>query len=292
MKARLIAPLLLAMSLLVNASAQKLPSAIPFTMASDTGLMMVPGKTGPGNTSSFAFNTGAGLTVLAQSLVDKLGGKPVGQYTGFRLTGERLDLQLYIIPELSIGPITQKQVLVGAWDGLDKAHLNGIIALSFFRSQPFSLDFQHNQLIFETDISLAHRRSAGNLVPIQLDDQRGISLDLFAPFLVGSHAAQCEVDTGSQGYIFSSRYMKLLGMDANSSAVRKTEHTSILGNKEVRNHAIVPTLQLDGNPSTAHQEAHALFEDIIYDCNIGIDFWVGRLVTFDIPDKTLILSLK
>lgn len=292
MKARLIAALSLAMSLHNIASAQKLPSAIPFTIASDTGLVMVSGTTGPGDASSFAFDTGAGLTILAQSLVDKLGGKPVGQFTGFRLTGERLDLQLYIIPELSIGPITQRQVLVGAWGGLDKAHLSGIIALSFFRNQPFSLDFQHHQLFFETDTSLAHRRSAGNAVPIQLNDQRGISLDVFAPFLVDSHAAQCEVDTGSQGYIFSSRYMKLLGLGPHSSAVRKTEHTSILGNKEFRYHATVPTLQLDGNPSTANQEAHALFEDIIYDCNIGIDFWVDRLITFDIPGKTLIVALK
>jgi hypothetical protein len=86
--------------------------------------------------------------------------------------------------------------------------------------------------------------------------------------------------------------MKLLGLGPHSSAVRKTEHTSILGNKEFRYHATVPTLQLDGNPSTANQEAHALFEDIIYDCNIGIDFWVDRLITFDIPGKTLIVALK
>jgi hypothetical protein len=292
MKARLIAFLSLATTLVGIASAQRIPPAVPFTIASDTGLMMIAGATGPQNVSSFVFDTGAGLTVLAQSLVDKLGGKPAGQYTGFRLSGERLDVQLYIIPELSIGPVTQRQVLVGGWDGLDKLHLSGIIALSFFRNQPFTLDFQHQQLFFETGISLAHRRSTGNLVSIQLDDQRGISLDIFAPFLVSSHPAQCEVDTGSQGNIFSSRYMKLLGLDANSSGVRKSEHTSILGNKEYRYNATLPTLQLEGNPSTAQQQTPTLFEDIIYDCNVGIGFWAGHLVTFDIPDKVLIVSVR
>lgn len=188
------------------------------------------------------------------------------------VTGERLDVQLYIIPELSIGPVTQKQVLVGARNGLNKFHLDGIIAFSFFRNQPFTLDFQHHQFLVETRASLAHRRNARVPVSIQLDDQRGVSLDVFAPFLADSQPGECELDTGSQGYIFSSRYMKRLRLDTNGSVVKKSEHISILGNKELRYNPTFPALQLDGNPSTTRQEAPAVFEDIIYDCNIGTDF--------------------
>jgi aromatic ring-cleaving dioxygenase len=48
-----------------------------------------------------------GVSVLSKSLVDKLGEKPTGQFTGFRMIGERLDVQLYTISELRVGPMVQ-----------------------------------------------------------------------------------------------------------------------------------------------------------------------------------------
>jgi hypothetical protein len=147
MKARLLMLLLVAISCAsVTGQAQELPVSMPFTIATDTNLLMIPSAS-PG-APSFALDTGGGVSVLAKSLVEKLGGQSYGTFTGFRLTGERLDLELYKVPELRVGPIVQRQVVVAEWDGLDKLHLDGIIALDFFRAQPFTLDFQHHQIIF------------------------------------------------------------------------------------------------------------------------------------------------
>jgi hypothetical protein len=273
------------------AASQKSPEHIPF-LRSDDGILMIQGSVGTENQYSFILDTGAGLSVLSQSLVDKLGGKRAGQFTGFRMTGERLDVQLYTIPELRVGTIMRKSALVGAWDGLDKLHIDGIISLNFFRDQPITLNFEHKQLIFETPASLAQRRDSGRAVPVRLDDQRGISLELFAPFLVGSHSAECEVDTGSQGYTIQLRYMELLGLNKEGSNVKKFEHTSILGAKETRYTAALPSLALEGVPSDERQNARATFEELIYDCNIGSNYWTGRSVTFDVPGRTLIVSGK
>jgi Aspartyl protease len=272
-----------------TAATEKPPVSIPFTR-SESSVLMVSGSAGTGSQYSFILDTGAGFSVLLQSLVEKLGGKRAGQITGFRETGERLDVQLYTVPELQVGPIVRKPALVGAWDGLDKMHLDGIISLDFFRKQPITLDFKRNQLIFETPASLAGRRRSGAAVPVRFDDLRGISLDLFAPFLVATHPAECDVDTGSQGSVVAKRYMELLGLNKEDSTIKKSERTTILGNKETRYHAAVPSLALDGVPASARPNMPTMFEELIYDCVIGWDFWANRSVTFGVPDKLLILS--
>lgn len=274
----------------VATRAQTDSRSIPFTVSSETSLLMIPVSVGGDATIPFVLDTGSGVSVLSQSLVDKLGGKATGRFTGFRLTGERIDLQLFTIPQLRLGPIVQKNALVAGWDGLDKFHLAGMISLSFFRDLPFTLDFRSHQLVLETLSGLAARRKHGSVIRVQLDDMRGISLDLFAPFHMDGKAAECEVDTGSQGYVLASRYMSILGITAQSSGVEASEHTSILGKKEVRYRASAPSLRLDDSQMGTEDKSSVLFEDIIYDCNVGIDFWKDRVVTFDIPRREMVVS--
>ena len=51
-------------------------------------------------------------------------------------TSERVDVPLFVIPELSVGPMVKKDALVGSWDVLDKFHFDGIISANDFRRQP------------------------------------------------------------------------------------------------------------------------------------------------------------
>jgi hypothetical protein len=251
---------------------------------------MIPVSTGGAETTPFVLDTGSGVSVLSQSLVDRLGGEPAGRLTGFRLTGERMDLQLFTIPELRVGPIVRHNVVVAGWDGLDKFHLCGMIALDFFRDQAFTLDFSAKRLFFESQASLAERRRRGSVVKTRFDDMRGTSLDLFAPFRIEGKIAECEVDTGSQGYVFASRYMDVLGLTSKSSGVKESTHTTILGNTESRYNALVDSLTLGDTQIGSPAHPSILFEDIVYDCNIGIDFWLNKIVTFDRPDKQLVVS--
>jgi predicted aspartyl protease len=242
----------------VTPAGEKSPVSIPFTR-SELSVLMVSGSAGTGSQYSFILDTGAGVSVLSKSIVEKLGGKRAGQITGFRETGERLDIQLYTIPELQVGPVVSKPALVAGSDRLDKMHLDGIISLGFFRKQPITLDFKRNQLIFETPASLAERRRSGAAVPVRFDDHRGIGLDLFAPFLVANHPAECVVDTGSGGILVNKRYMELLGLNQDDSTIKKQERTTFLGNKETRYHATIPLLALDGAPASAHPNARIAF---------------------------------
>ena len=143
---------------------------------------MLPASLGGDQAVEVGLDTGAGVSVLSKSLVRKLGGRAAGAFTGFRLTGERLDLELFTIPSLRIGPVLQRNVLVAGWDELDKLHLAGLVSLSFFRDHPFTLDLPGRRLTFETAATLASRQKHGEIIPVQLNDMRGISIDLFAPF--------------------------------------------------------------------------------------------------------------
>jgi hypothetical protein len=198
------------------------PVSIPFTTNPD-GLVIVPATVGGTIPIHVIFDTGAGLDALATSLVERLHGKPSGQFSAFRMTGERLDIPLFIIPELSIGPMVKKDAVVASWDVLDKWHLDGIISVNDFRQQPFTFDFTNKVLVFETPKTLVQRRAQGKSSPLQFHDQRGIALDLFAQFLIGDLPGQCEIDTGSPSATVSMRYMASLGIDKDRKDVRKHE---------------------------------------------------------------------
>ncbi len=270
-------------------AAQSKGGTIAFTTNQD-GMPVIPVTAGEATTLSVILDTGGGLAVLAPSVIEKVHGVPAGQFTGFRMTGERLNIPLFTIPRLAIGPMEKKDVLVGSWDVLDKIHIDGIVSLSQFRDQPFTLDFGSKTLIFESAKTLAKRRANAVVSPIQLDDLRGISLDMFSQFLIAGHPGQCEVDTGSPISTVNTRYMKSLGIEPDGKDVRKVEKRTIAGAPEIRYDTRVSGITLAASPKIDIQHPQVSFVDIIYDCVVGVDFWAGKTLTVDIPNRQIMLS--
>ena len=269
--------------------AQPPARAVAFTTNSD-GMPIIPVTAGEATPLTLILDTGAGLAVLAPSVIEKVHGIPAGQFTGFRMTGERLDIPLFTIPRLVIGPMEKKDVLVGSWDVLDKLHLDGIVSLSQFKDQPFTLDFGNKLLIFENAKTLAQRRANAVVSPIQLDDFRGVSLDMFSQFLLAGRPGQCDIDTGSPISTVNIRYMKLLGVDPDSKDVRKVERKTIAGAPEIRYDTRLPEIALATAPKVDILHPQISFVDVIYDCVVGVDFWSGKALTVDIPDRQIMVS--
>jgi hypothetical protein len=286
---RTLAALFFACLISAPVLAKSKPVSIPFTTNSD-GMVILPATVGGTISAHVIFDTGAGLDILAPSLIEKVHGKPAGQFTGFRMTGERLDIPLFIVPELSVGPMEKKNALVGSWDVLDKLHLDGIVSLNDFREQPVTFDFVNKVVIFETADSLAQRRGAETSVPVRFDDQRGITLDVFADFLIGDQPAQCEIDTGSPSATVTSRYMEHLGIEKEGKGVRKIERRTVAGAMQTRYDTSLPQISLAAAPQISLAPAPASFSDIIYDCVVGLDFWSGRALTVDIPGRAILVS--
>jgi len=261
----------------------KKTTTLPFTTNSD-GLVIVSVVLGGEIHADVALDTGAGLDGLAPSIIEKLHGKPAGVFTAFRLGGERLDLPLFIIPELRIGPIVKRNALVASWAVFDQWHFGGVISMNDFRQQALTFDFPNKQIIFETSRSLRDRLNSGVPIPLKFDDERGIALDLFPEVLIGGQAGQCEMDTGTPDSAFSSRYMEPLGISKDGTGVTKQKSGAYL--------TTIPQIALGADPSIRQMQPKVEFGDIIYDCVLGVHFWSGRSVTVDIPNKRLIVSRK
>jgi len=273
----------------VSAFAGSKPVSVPFSINSD-GFVVVAATVGGSDAIHAILDTGAGLDVLAPSLIEKIHGMPAGHISVFRMNGERLDVPLFVIPELSVGPLVKKEVVVGSWDVLDKLSLAGIISIRDFRNDPITLDFVGKELIFETHRSLAKRRAEGKSSRLQLDDVRGVALDIFSSFLIGNQAGQCEIDTGSPNASVNTRYMPLMGIDRDSPGVHKQEKHSITGAPEVHYWTNVPEISLAAAPQLKLSPARVSFSNIIYDCVIGVDFWRDDLLTIDIADHQIIVT--
>jgi len=265
------------------------PTSVPFTTNTD-GMLIVPAILGTTIPLHVILDTGAGLDIVAPSLIRKVNGKAAGAFTGIRMTGDRVDVPLFVVPELAIGPIVRRNVVVGGWDTLDSLHIDGIISVNGLRHHPFTIDFADKVLTFETPQSLAQRRAAGHSTPLQLSDERGRALDLFAAFLIGNQPGECELDTGSQGTTVSTRYMAPLGVDTSSNDVVRRVRRTITGATEIRYVAGVTQVSLATGPDVGIANPRVTFSDIIYDCVIGTVFWSGRALTLDIPNRQMTVS--
>jgi hypothetical protein len=260
---------------------QKEAATLPFT-TNDDGLVIVPVVLGGTMHTDMFLDTGAGLDALAPSIVDKLHGKPAGVFTVFRMSGDRLDLPLFIIPELKIGPIVKTNALVSGWAVLDQWHFGGVISMNEFRQQPFTIDFPNKRITFETNRSLHDRLHSGTSVPLKFDDGRGVALDLFLDVLVGGQVGQCEMDTGTPDSAFNIRYMKPLGISKDGEDVTKLQSGDYL--------TTIPQIALGADPSIRQIRPKVEFGDIIYDCVLGVHFWSDRSVTIDLQNRRLIVS--
>jgi hypothetical protein len=287
-------PLLLAALMLVplRLLAQSEPAAagpvtIPFTLSD--GVLMIPATVGT-IPIHVILDTGAGLDILAPSLIARLHGRAAGSFSAHRMTGERIDVPLFEIPEIAVGAFVRKNVVVGGWDMLDTLHLEGIVSVNGFRQRPFTIDFGRGTLVLETPQSLNRRRAGGQVSPLKVDDYHGAALDLIATFRIGDEPGDCEIDTGSQSATVSLRYLVLLGVDTNSAEVRKRERRTIAGAREVSYGTSVSQIALASAPAIALRQPRVAFADIIYDCVIGTDFWAGRALTIDLAGGVLIVS--
>jgi Aspartyl protease len=265
------------------------PVVIPFTTTPD-GFVLIPATVAGNIPVHLILDTGAGFDVLAQSLVDRLQLKSTSQFTGFVMSGDRIDAPLYSMSTIAVGPMVRQNVAVGGLALLDQVHQDGILSMSAFRTQPITIDFVKHVIVLETPASLAVRRKAGTVAPLQFDDYRGIELDLFARFMLGSDTAQCNIDTGSPASTISLRYLETLAVDTADTAVHKHRTANVAGAQLTRYGTNIARLSLAASQPVTVEHPRVSFANIIYDCVVGVDFWAGKAVTFDIPGRQLIVT--
>jgi hypothetical protein len=267
---------------------------VPFTL-NDQGHILFHAKFN-GIEGKFIFDTGAGINLITKKFADRLKelSPEGGLFTGFRATGDRLDMQLYKVHELSIGSWSITDPML-TWMDQDWGDIDGIISLkNFEKGVVITIDYTASTLTISPKSGFAAlKKSATASFPIQLDDTRGISVDMFCYVRVNhGPVLQFSMDSGSGKDVLriNQHFLSELHIDTTDSAhvsrtIQPSEFKS--GYSNVMYDTSIDELAVSGSPSLTWQHPRAQFTDgLIYDGIMSIN-WMGRKITIDIPDKEM-----
>ena len=282
--------LLLIIALCVNKLAYA-QSSIPFTITAQGHIMVKASINGvEGN---FIFDTGAGLTAITKTFASKINGvtKEDGDLTSFRATGEKMSVDLYKAGSLSLGSFVEQKPQLTIVDA-NLGEIDGLVSLMSFRNQPFTIDYNKKQIIFETGKTLAVIKKQGSVVPLQMDIARDKTLDVFIYVVVNNKLTlQFCIDSGAGANIYriNGKYVSALGVD--TAAAVKTYHPSEFNPqiKTVIYSANLQSLAIKGFPAINVQNVKTQFIDgLIYDGIVWLS-WMGKQVTFDLPHSEMVV---
>ena len=258
---------------------------IPFSEAG--GLIAIRASLDREAAVPMLIDLGAGVNVISEDTAKRLNFNVNGRYTNWRMAGQRVDVPIGTISSISLGSLSVDSPTVATWNGLDGSGFAGLLSASIFRNTPVTFDYVNHQLIIEDPASFAERKRVSTRVPIELQDDRGIALDIFARFnFGGGQIGLCEIDTGSQGYFIDRSYAKKLDINLDDPAFKHLHSSSVDATA-----APIASLMLQGVPNTVVEHPKALFADLIFDCNIGNEFWANKIFTLDIPGRSLWVSM-
>ncbi len=215
----------------------------------------------------FLLDTGAGITCVSPALASECGVEPWGRLTGFRMSGERVDLQRAdglalslggrALAPLTVGVLDLSTLLPEGWPAVD-----GVLALDAFRDQPLTLDLAGRSLTLETPETLAARVAAGDELAIRVSRPvQGWAREVFVAAELDGRTWWLELDSG------------------NTAPVLLAEHTGLEEDGEI-------SLDLGGMPWTGE----FLLQEMILDGNLGQTFLAGRLVTLDLQAERMVVA--
>jgi hypothetical protein len=274
---RIFSAIVLALSLPVAASAQEASNAI--ALADFGGRLRAVRLSVNGQEGLFTIDTGGGISLVSPAFARRIGCVPWGAHTGFRLTGERLDMPrcervAFRLPggetlrPVSAGVADLKPLL---WEGAPD--VDGSIALDAFEGRAFTLDLGNGTLALETPQSLAARTSAAVEIPMRLVRQdAGHALGVVVPVETAKGDLWMTLDSGGgPPVLLRDKVAAEAGADPAAKGLQAF------------------TLTLAGNARIA-LPTRAIVRDMIMDGVIGMPVLVRWRLTFDLATNRLWLA--
>lgn len=243
---------------------------VPLTIDADGVERVV--ATVNGRSGTFLFDSGIGTTAITPAFAASIGCKPWGKVTGFRATGERLDLPRCNAAKVMVGSssVTLPQLTVidlSRFMGPQAAGLSGAVGLDALQRLVVTLDVAHHQLIIEDAASLTKLRRSATGVPIRLVRQAegaALTVDMAVP--TASGPTWMELDTGNYGPSLVDKTVAVLfGLDPTSAKTQELR-APVQGTLAVSGPVIVKDLILDGN----------LGRDVLRHWLVTLDFANGQ----------------
>jgi hypothetical protein len=277
--------------LLLTTTVSHAQSAIPFELTPQ-GHIMLRAKVN-GVEGNFILDTGAGLTLITKTFSDKVGSlhKQDGSYTAFRATGEQLTADLFNAETVALGNFVERNPVLTIFD-VNLGPIDGLISLMSFKEQPFTIDYTHKKLIFESDKQLSAIRKSGRQIPLQLEDSREKALAIFAYFTVNDKLTlQFSIDSGAGNNVYrlNSRHIPALGIDTTNATKITIPSEFNPKVKTVIYQGNVKSIVAKASPDIQCRDVKASFIDgLIYDGIVSLN-WIGQQVTFDLKRREMIV---
>jgi hypothetical protein len=165
-----------------------------------------------GQPQRFLFDTGAGITVLSPEVARAAGCQPYGRLTGYRMSGERVDMPQCARPKLQAGGETLEPEVAGVFDVMtllpaDWPKLSGVLALSALDGRAITIDLSGAKVVLETPVSLAERIRGANETAIRLGRPvQGTALEVFVKAEAPQGPIWLELDTGNTGSVLVAKH--------------------------------------------------------------------------------------
>jgi hypothetical protein len=255
---------------------------VPFTV--NAGALTVQGSIN-GQAAPMLVDLGVGIDVLSR----RLGAREVNLYSKYvtlTLTGQRVDVPIGTVVSLALGEYRLDGQTFGVWNGLDATPYQAVVSATAFRNVTATFDYKAHQISIEDAVSFPDRRRTAIRVPLILQDELGIALGLFAQFDLGNgQTGTCVVNTGFPQILIDRRFAPKLGVNLNAPGLRHVK-TAMGDGIETT----IPSLALSAAPGVPLRNPTVVFEDLVYDCNVGNDFWSDKIFTLDIPERAMYLA--
>lgn len=177
-----------------------------------TGHIVVPAKV-QGIDGNFILDTGAGINLLFEDFAQKLPRKPQSYnfFTGFRATGERLDVPLYKDIEMDLVGINFTDIPFSIAN-LKIEGIDGLISLKMFENTDILLDYERQEIILDK----FHFSNKTKAIDIFISTQADDSVDIFTYALLNDkYKIKVLLDTGAgrDSYWLNDKFINTLGLN-------------------------------------------------------------------------------
>jgi len=126
-----------------------------------------------GQAGDFLLDTGGGVTVISPGFAERIGCRPWGRITGFRMFGDRLDMQRCDGVSVAAQGLDLGRRTVAVLDSTPflqpgEVPPDGSLAMDMFADRVVTLDVTGNRLIVEDEASLPARIAGATELPLRV----------------------------------------------------------------------------------------------------------------------------
>ncbi len=258
----------LLLSLAIAASAEPVPK---IRMEPFLKQLLILHATVRGHDGTFIFDSGTGVSSITPAFAAVIGCKPWGQISGFRMTGQRLDMPRCDHVTFQIAGASYPAATIGVLDTNKfmppgtKQHVDGTLGLDIFAGRAIFFSYSGRFLEPLSRASLTTLIRGHKAMPVHLvRDAEGLALTVNLPVQTPDGTAWFEMDSGNNsGFLLVGKHLAGLLKVSSQNTAPQTLTASLADGSRFSGYVKVLDLTLDGNLGTTFLSHYNVILDLV-----------------------------